>query len=61
MLLAVEWTYEWAVLLLNSMAAFLQETLVDDVQVKTARGRDEPDKNRGGAKVHAQESLHGCP
>ena len=41
------------------MVAFLQETLEDDVQVKTARGRDEPDKNRGGAKVHTQESLHG--
>ena len=41
MLLAVECNYGWAVLQLNAMVVFFQETLEDDVQAKTAPGREE--------------------
>ena len=40
MLLAVECNYGWAVLQLNAMVVFFQETLEDDVQAKTAPGRE---------------------
>ena len=40
-LLAVEYKYGWAVFQLNTMVAFFQETLENDVRVKTALERDE--------------------
>ena len=44
-LLAVKFNYGYPVLQLDAKVTFLKETLEDDVQVTTAQGRYEQDKN----------------
>ena len=58
-LLGIECNYGLAVLQLNAMVAFLQETLEDDVQAKTTPGNDDRDKNGEMLSYKLKHFIHG--